>query len=75
MNLTTRKYLKILGLIVFVPLVLALLSLLMASLVAIGGFSFMRFAAWQEWQVHNYWSFLVARGVFQGSCRVNRLTM
>ncbi|QXI31144.1 hypothetical protein [Pseudomonas vanderleydeniana] len=48
------------------PLVLALLSLLIASLVAIGGVSFMRFAAWQEWQIHNYWSFLAARLIFFG---------
>ncbi|QXI26359.1 hypothetical protein [Pseudomonas vanderleydeniana] len=66
MNLTTRKYLRVLGLVVVVPLVGALLSLLIASLVAIGGVSFMRFAAWQEWQVHNYWSFLAARLILFG---------
>ncbi|WP_416769570.1 hypothetical protein ACMGT0_20625 [Pseudomonas sp. RHF3.3-3] len=66
MNLTTRKYLKLLALIVFVPMVLALLSVLVGSLVTIGGLSLMRFAQWQEWQIHNYWLFLIARIVFFG---------
>ncbi|WP_273825646.1 MULTISPECIES: hypothetical protein [Pseudomonas] len=50
-----------LGLIVLVPLLLALLSLLVGSLVSISGLSLMRFAQWQAWQVHHYGYFLLAR--------------
>ncbi|MGY2227569.1 hypothetical protein ACW9IK_33175 [Pseudomonas gingeri] len=61
MNMSTHKSLKLLGLVVVVPLALALLSLLIVSFVTIGGLSLMRLATWQEWQIHNYWYFLIAR--------------
>ncbi|SDT07855.1 hypothetical protein NLK61_25460 [Pseudomonas fuscovaginae UPB0736] len=61
MNIATHKHLKLLGLILFVPLVLALLSLLVGSLVTLGGLSLMRVAEWQAWQIHHYWYFLSAR--------------
>jgi len=64
MNIATRKYLKFLGLIVFVPQVLALLSVLVGRLVTIGGLLIMRLAEWLDLEVHDYWYFLIARIVF-----------
>ncbi|NWB32099.1 hypothetical protein [Pseudomonas gingeri] len=57
----TRQYLQLLGLILFGPMVFALLALLVATLMNVGGLSLMHLTAWQGWQVDTYWHFLVSR--------------
>ncbi|NWA02716.1 hypothetical protein [Pseudomonas gingeri] len=59
--MSTRQYLQLLGLILFGPMVFALLTLLVASLMNVGGLSLMHLTAWQGWQMDAYWHFLAAR--------------